>query len=179
MTIKAFFLDKDGTIVDNSKYPDIVPRDQLLQREIIKGLKLIQKKGYKIFIISNQSTIAKKWLTRSEVEVDFQNIVKKLKEFDIEITEYIYCPHNTKDNCECKKPKTLLMRMLIKRHNIDIKSSYVVGDMDKDILMGKNIGAKTILVKTGRGNDFLDSGADYIIKNINEIEVILNDWKTH
>jgi D-glycero-D-manno-heptose 1,7-bisphosphate phosphatase len=171
---KAFFIDKDGTIVDNKDYPRVIPTDKLLLKDIIKGLKLIKEKGYKIFIISNQSAIAKKRLSYSDVEKTFRNIIKELSKYKIEISDYIYCPHKTEDKCECKKPKTKMIENLITRHNIKREESFVVGDMDKDIFMGKNAGIRTILVRTGRGKDFeKETEADFVIENLNEIWKVL------
>jgi len=174
MGVKAFFIDKDGTIVDNSKYPDVIPTDELLLQDILGGLRLIQNRGYQIFIVSNQSAIAKGRLSFSEVERIFQNIVKKLEKYNIQIRAYVYCPHKSEDNCECKKPKTQLIDKLVELYEIDRGESFVVGDMDKDVFLAKNAGIKSVLVKTGRGVDFMHTEPDYIISNLNEIWRVLD-----
>lgn len=182
---KAFFIDKDGTLVDNSKCPrtiptnkklglDVIPSDKLLENDVLEGLKYIQEKGYKLFIVSNQSWIAKGHLNTYEVENVFKSLVEKLRLQDIFIEEYLYCPHQSSDNCDCKKPKPKMILDAAKKHEINLKESYFVGDMDLDILTGQNAGTKTILVLTGRGNDFKDIvKSTYILKNINKIIEIL------
>ena len=172
---KAFFIDKDGTLVDNSNYPHEIPTDKLLTNDIITGLKLISEKGYKIFIVSNQSWIAKGKLQFSDVERIFQNLIRQLNKFNITIENYAYCPHTRTDNCQCRKPNAKLLEDLIRKHNIDIDNSFVIGDMDSDIELGKKLGIKTILVKTGRGKDFLHTNPNHIIENINDIWRILNE----
>ena len=181
---KAFFIDKDGTLVDNSGYPKIIPTDKVLYSDVIGGLINIQKKEYKIIIFSNQPWVAKGRMSKEEVEEVFKNLIKKLSEKGIFVSDYFYCPHQSSDNCECKKPKPKMLFDAAKKHNIDLKESYTIGDMDDDIFAGINAGTKTILVKTGRGKDFVnDIGdkVDKILNNINEINSIIwgvYEWKT-
>jgi len=172
MNNKAFFLDKDGVLVDNSSYPKI-PGDHILENDILLGLKYIQEKGYKLIIISNQPWISKGLMSSEKVDKIFKSIIKKLEEKGIFIDDYSYCPHQTSDKCDCKKPKIKLGLEMASKHNINLKDSFVVGDMDSDINFGKNLGVKTVLVKTGRGKDFINYGADYIIENLNKIGEIV------
>lgn len=171
---KAVFIDKDGVIVDNSGYPEIIPTNILLKDNILEGLRYIKEKGFKLIIISNQPWISKGRMKKEEVENVFINIIKDLKDNNIEIDDYFYCPHKKEDNCECKKPKPKMIFDAAIKHNIDLNSSYMIGDMADDILAGKNANIKTILVLTGRGKDFVGKlNEDYVIKNINEIYKII------
>lgn len=171
--VKAIFIDKDGVLVDNSGYPDIIPSDKLLENNILKGLKNIQEKGYKKIIVSNQPWISKGILSKQQVDAIFESVLKKLKEKEIIIEDYYYCPHHTADNCECKKPKPKMVLDAAKKHDIDINESFIVGDMDNEILLGKSIGLKTILVLTGNGKEFTHLNPDYIINDLNEINKII------
>ena len=171
---KAFFIDKDGTLIDNSKYPEVVPTDELMEDDVLEGLKHIQSRGYKLIIISNQPCIAKRLKTKEEVEDIFKRIVSRLKEKGIYIDDYFYCPHQSSDNCDCKKPSPTLILQAAKKHNIDLSKSFIMGDMDADIIAGKNAGLKSILVLTGRGKDYKEGvEADYTIKNTNEVKNII------
>lgn len=170
---KAFFLDKDGVLVDNSKYPEIIPTDELLEKDILKGLKHIQEKNYKLLIISNQPWISKKEKTKEETEQVFQSILKKLAERDIKIHDYFYCPHKEEDKCDCRKPKPKMILDAAEKHNIDLKQSFVVGDREKDIEAGKRAGTKTILVLSGESKTNKGIEADFTIKNLNKINEII------
>jgi histidinol-phosphate phosphatase family protein len=112
-------------------------------------------------------------MSSEKVDKIFKSIIKKLEEKGIFIDDYSYCPHQTSDKCDCKKPKIKLGLEMASKHNINLKDSFVVGDMDSDINFGKNLGVKTVLVKTGRGKDFINYGADYIIENLNKIGEIV------
>ena len=113
---KAAFLDKDGTLVDNSRYPLVIPTDGLLVNEVVDGLLYLQERGYKLFIISNQSWISKGQLTQEQVEKVFQSLITKLQNHGVIISDYYYCPHRKVHNCECKKPKTKLVVFITGLH---------------------------------------------------------------
>ncbi|MGC9309206.1 MAG: D-glycero-alpha-D-manno-heptose-1,7-bisphosphate 7-phosphatase [Candidatus Nanoarchaeia archaeon] len=168
----VIFLDKDGTLVDNAGYPEKIPSDELLDN-IIEGLRYLQDKNYKLIIISNQPWISKNKLTKQEVEQIFSNLINKLNKQGIKILDYFYCPHQSSDNCNCKKPKPGLIHQAINKYNIDLNHSYIIGDMDSDIALAKNLGIPSILVLTGRGRDFMHLSSDYVIENINQVKEIL------
>lgn len=174
MKKKAIFLDKDGVLVDNSNYPKIIPSDKILEKDILDGLKYMEEKGYFLYIISNQPWIAKKLLSFERVESIFQSITNQLKQKNILIKNYVFCPHQSSDNCECKKPKPKMILDLSVKYDLDLNNSYTIGDMEQDILAGKSAGTKTILVLTGNGKEFQNNTeADYIIENLNEIKKII------
>jgi histidinol phosphatase-like enzyme len=62
-----------------------------------------------------------------------------------------YCPHNSADDCECRKPRTGMLEAAAREHFLDLKRSYVVGDRHGDIVLAGNAGARSILVRSGYG----------------------------
>lgn len=143
---RAVFFDKDGVIVDGSMYP-IPPKADLL-KEAIPGLVALAKTDFELIVVSNQSWIAKGKLTKDEVERIFQELSLKIKNQGSRLDAYYYCPHGSKEGCDCRKPKPGLILQAAKEHRIDISRSYMVGDMTMDILAGKRAGLTTILVRT-------------------------------
>ncbi|HLD79131.1 MAG TPA: HAD-IIIA family hydrolase [Candidatus Nanoarchaeia archaeon] len=171
---KAVFLDKDGTLVDNSQYPYVIPTDKLLAAEVVEGLLYLQQKGYKLFIVSNQSWISKRRLSQQQVEEVFQNLIATLGTHNVIISGYYYCPHRKTDNCDCRKPKTKLIELAAREHFIDLSQSFFIGDMDLDVATGKNSGMKTVLVLTGKGREYNSNlKPDFVIKNINHIKGVM------
>lgn len=168
---RAIFLDKDGTLVDNSMYPE-PPGHTLLKDEILQGLKHAQEKGFELFIVSNQSWINKGKLTHEKAIRIFESVIAQLEQHGIKITDYTFCPHKTEEYCHCKKPLPGMILELAKRHNIDLINSYIVGDLDEDIQTGKNAGVKTILTLS-RPQSHYTKSPDYIIRNVNELRRIL------
>ena len=171
---KAVFLDKDGTLVNNQAYPPIIPTNDLLEEQVIEGLLYLQRLGFKLIIISNQSWIGKRLMSVGDVEKAFSQLLALLTKYNIAITAYYYCPHTSSDNCGCKKPQPGLILQAAVEHNIDLTKSYFIGDTDKDILAGKNAGLKTVLVS----NQYSLAAPDYIISNINHIKEVIPDEAT-
>lgn len=172
--VAAFFIDKDGTLVDNSQYPEVIPTNELLVNDVLDGLKHIKEKGYKIIIVSNQPWVGRGRMMSVEVEGVFANLIQQLAEHGIDIDDYFYCPHTSLDNCDCKKPKPGMILAAAEKHGINLKDSFIVGDMASDILLRESVPMKTVLVRTGRGRYFEDIvNSDYVIDNLNGIVDII------
>jgi len=160
----AIFLDRDDILVEDVGFHYKIEDFKLIPN-VIEGLKLL--KNYKLFIITNQSGIGRGYYTLKDFE-NFNNyLLRELKKYKIEIEKTYLCPHKPEDNCECRKPKAKLILDAAKEFNIDLKKSFVVGDMKSDIEMGKNAGCKTILVLTGKGmKEKEHAKADYVAKDL-------------
>jgi D-glycero-D-manno-heptose 1,7-bisphosphate phosphatase len=165
---KAIFLDKDGTLVDNSGYPDVIPSDDIYFDRTVTGLRALQDAGFKLILISSQPWVARERMTIPEVDDVFKSVVSKYAEQGITIDDFYYCPHHRSDGCECKKPNTGLLEQAVDKFSIDTSRSYFVGDMEGDIITGRNFGLKTCLVRTGNGKDY-DSNVqpDYDAADVN------------
>jgi histidinol phosphatase-like enzyme len=90
-----------------------------------------------------------------------------------------YCPEMPESGSRCRKPETGMMEQAAREHHIDLKRSYMVGDMVKDIEMGRRAGAKTVLVLTGYGQEAREKvQPDHIARNLIEaVSWIEQDWK--
>ena len=64
-----------------------------------------------------------------------------------------YCPHHPDDGCDCRKPKTKLLKKASEDFDLDLPSSFIIGDKLNDLKTGKRIGCGTVLVLTGYGID--------------------------
>ncbi len=167
---KAVFLDRDGVInIDKSylyKKEDFVFCDG-----IFKLLKYVTKLGYELFIITNQSGIARGYYN----EHDFQKLTLwMLKEFekkDIKIKKVYYCPHLPEDRCECRKPKPKMIQDAIKEFNLNSKNSWMIGDKLSDMEAAKNAGVKNSILISAQNKK--KSSAKYIVKSLYDIIKII------
>ena len=113
------------------------------------SLKKFQENNYLLIIISNQGGISKGIYTIEQVEEVHNYLKNYLQKHNIELTEIYYCPHHSSnEKCLCRKPNTLLLEKAIARFNIDVSSSFLIGDGDRDIEAGNKIGLHTIKIET-------------------------------
>lgn len=148
-TKKAVFLDRDGTIMQDSGYLSSPSCVEFFD-DTFEVLKKLQNK-YELFIVTNQSGVGKGLITEDDVVIVNSYIDKCLREHGIVIKEWYVCPHDSSDNCECKKPKPYFLKKAQKDHNIDLSASWVIGDHPHDIEFAANGGAKGLYVLTGHG----------------------------
>jgi D-glycero-D-manno-heptose 1,7-bisphosphate phosphatase len=167
---KAIFLDRDGTVLKEIPGPDRDDHENLgyllrveqveLIKDSAKAIAKAKRLGYKIIVITNQSAIARGWLTEETLKEINNRMYSLLREADAMaiIDDLFYCPYHIDGTIErykredrCRKPDTGLIMEAKEKHGIDLSKSYVIGDSFTDIKCGINAGTKTILVKTGYG----------------------------
>ena len=155
---KAIFWDLQGTLGGDA----IGSIEDFTPYSFAKEALLISKQNrYLNIIITNQSNIGKGSLSLDVYKREAKRISDYFNSGEILIDEFLCCPHQSNDNCNCKKPKIGLMLQSAEKHNIDISKSYVIGDMGKnEIVMAHSAGCKGILVLTGGGKDSLGKFRD-------------------
>lgn len=146
----AIFLDRDGTMIDDAGYIKHASEVKFYPFTF-KALDLLQE-HFLLFIITNQSGIAKELITEKEVADVNRYILNTLKEQGIVIYDVFICPHKKEDNCECKKPKTYFIEKARQLYNIDLSKSYIIGDHPSDVQCGINAGITPVYLLTGHGN---------------------------
>ncbi|MGB8656408.1 MAG: HAD family hydrolase [Candidatus Zixiibacteriota bacterium] len=161
MPSKTAFLDRDGTIIEEKDF--IKTPDQI---EFIPGsvdaVKILRDLGYKIIVISNQSGVGRGILTEQMVRRVNESFLVRLREEDAPADGLYFCPHNPEDGCDCRKPTTGMIKKAVLEHKLNLRDAVVIGDKLTDVELGKNIGAKTILVLTGYGKKELDKLVDMV-----------------
>ena len=161
---KAVFFDRDGTLCKDADY--LRRMDDFEVFCDIDSLNLLKKQGYRLIGISNQSGIA-----RGLVSEDF---VKQVNDIFVEkygFDGFYYCPHHPDEKCPCRKPEPGLLFQAGHDYCVDFRKSFVVGDKDLDMRLARAVGARGILVLTGK--DRVSPFADYTARNLKEaVEII-------
>jgi D-glycero-D-manno-heptose 1,7-bisphosphate phosphatase len=168
MPRRAVFLDRDGTLNEDPGYIG-EPEKVKLYPNTGETLSLLKNDlNFSLIVISNQSGIGRGLITRENVDAVNRKVNGLLKQFDVEIDAFYYCPYhpdyNTPEECTCRKPSPEMVLKAAKDFNIDLKDSYLIGDAASDIECGINSGVKTILVKTGYGKESF-----YTLQKLNKI----------
>jgi histidinol-phosphate phosphatase family protein len=138
---KALFLDRDGTLVHDRKYPNKISQIDFIKGNIL-GLKKFFKKKFIIIIISNQSGVARKFIAKYELEKINNYIKNILLQHNIKIKKIYSCIHLPSCNCKCRKPNILFGLDAVKKYKIDLKKSLMIGNTKVDKLFAKNLGVK-------------------------------------
>ena len=139
----AAFLDRDGVI--NYDYGYVYKfKEFKLRPGVIKGLRLLTKNNYRIFIVTNQSGIARGFFKVKDVEFLHKLITKKFKKKKIIVDEIKYSPYHIKGtikkykkNSETRKPGNLMVKQLLRKWNTDLKKSFMIGDKNSDKICAK------------------------------------------
>lgn len=156
---KAIFLDRDGTI---NKYKGLIKNiDQLeLEDNSAEAIRMINESEYLAIVITNQPVIARGDCTIEDLQQIHNKMETLLGGEGAYVDAIYYCPHHPdsgypgerpeyKISCKCRKPGTILVEEAVRRFNINLKESFIVGDSTRDIMLGVKTGMGTILVHTG------------------------------
>jgi D-glycero-D-manno-heptose 1,7-bisphosphate phosphatase len=162
------FLDRDGTLNEDPGYlgePNLLK----LYPDTGEALSLLKNKlNFKLIVVSNQSGIARGFITREKVDAVNSKINELLLNDNVQIDAFYYCPfhpdYNSKEECSCRKPSPELVLKAARDFNIDLSKSYFIGDAVSDIECGFNANLKTVLVKTGYGEESFS-----ILQKLNKI----------
>lgn len=144
---KAVFFDRDGVL--NKERKDYVKTVKELEifENIDKVIKKLKDKGFKIVVITNQSAVNRN-LTNTKNILEIHDAIQKfLKKSNTSIDAFYFCPHTPNENCICRKPKSGLLVNAALDMNIDLKSSWMIGDNDSDVMAGENVGCKSLKIK--------------------------------
>ena len=187
---RAIFLDRDGTMnvskgfISNADDLELIPGT-------IEAIKAINKSGALAIVITNQPVIARGECSFEELHNIHNKLKTLLGEKGAFVDDIFYCPHHPdkgfegevpelKFDCECRKPKTGMIDEAVKKYNIDLSKSYMVGDSTMDLELARNAGVKSVLVDTGFAGDDgkYDRSCDIEAKDLlDAIEKIIKDMK--
>lgn len=171
---KAVFLDRDGTInINNPEYVH-TKKDFKLTLYAIQALRKLTNSNYKIIIVTNQSGIGRGYFTEQDLKDLHKWMIQGFKKKNIRIDKIYYCSHYPKENCSCRKPKPGMIFQAVKDIDIDLSKSWIIGDKDEDILMGREVNLKTIKIGKKLAKE-LKIDAHYYVKNLLEaVKIILS-----
>ncbi len=151
------FVDRDGTLIEEVGYLDRAERVALYPWTA-DAIRALNRAGFKIVLVSNQSGVARGFFTEAIVDEVHRHIAALLGAGGARIDAYYYCPHHPDGKvagyairCECRKPNRGLVDRAAGEFGIDPARSFVVGDRWLDGGLARTIGARGILVRTGYG----------------------------
>ena len=149
MANRVVFLDRDGTMAKDVPYCSRVEDFELFSTTA-QAIRLLNRNSFKVIVVTNQSGIARGYFSEETLGKIHEKMRLELAREGARVDAVYYCPHHPDDNCECRKPKPGLVLQAVKEHNINLRESFVVGDLENDIGLGKAVGCHTVLIGTDR-----------------------------
>jgi D-glycero-D-manno-heptose 1,7-bisphosphate phosphatase len=154
-TQRYVLLDRDGVINHDSdtfiKSPDEwQPIDGSLD-----AIALLNVHGYQVIVVTNQSGVARGLFDEAMLEKIHAKMRRLVREKGGQIAAIYYCPHGADSSCDCRKPKAGLLKAFAADFHADLTTIAVIGDSLRDLQAADAVGAKPILVKTGKGQQTL------------------------
>ncbi|MBI2899187.1 MAG: HAD family hydrolase [Planctomycetes bacterium] len=157
----ALFLDRDGTIVEETGY---VTSPEMLR--LLPGaagaIARFNAAGVRVFVVSNQAGIARGLMSERDLETVHLRLVALLGAEGARLDGIYYCPHHPESEraeyavaCGCRKPAPGLLEQAAREHGADLADSVMIGDNLRDLQAGRAAGTKTVLVRTGLGTEVL------------------------
>ena len=138
LKIKALFLDRDGILIEDVVYPHL-PEHFHLKQDILPLLRLAMTRGYKLFIMTNQSGIGRGKYTENDFHSFMALLEKEYAKLGIFFTKTYYCPYYKGSDfpeydltSENRKPGPGMFLQAALEYNIDLSSSIMIGDKDSD-----------------------------------------------
>lgn len=149
---KAVFLDRDGTINIEKHYLYTIDEFEFLPG-VTEGLRLLQEKGYKLIVVTNQSGIARGYYSEEDFSHLNEWMVSKLHQYGVFIDAVYFCPHlqdalieKYRMKCDCRKPKIGLFLKAAEEFNISFAASWSIGDRLRDCSICETTACKGALV---------------------------------
>lgn len=168
--MRAVFLDRDGTIIEDMVYLSDPERLRFL-KGAVEGLKRLYSAGYYLFVVTNQSGLKRGFLSLERLLVIHRKLDLLLRREGIIVKKFAFCPHHPNERCRCRKPETFMVKRILKEYpDIDLEESYTVGDKYTDVLLGQKVGTKTILIGD---RDAGKARPDYIARDLLQASEII------
>jgi D-glycero-D-manno-heptose 1,7-bisphosphate phosphatase len=137
-------------MIEDVHYPKD-PDQVVFVPKAVEGLRLMQQKGYLLFVVSNQSGVGRGLISDRQFESVHDKFCQLLKAAQVQIETFAYCFHHPDDKCLCRKPGTALISPSHQNTPISFAHSYTVGDKLSDLELASHLGAKGCLVLSGKG----------------------------
>ena len=170
--MKIVFLDRDGVINEypgDKFYVTSLKKFKFLPR-VKKAIALLSKKGFKIFVASNQAGVGKGTYAQRTLDAITAKMLIDIRKSHGRIVQVFYCTHRKEAGCLCRKPRPGLLKKAARKFKFSLKSAYFIGDTIRDVLTAQAAGCKSILVLTGKekiaNQNNWEAKPDFVFKDL-------------
>jgi D-glycero-D-manno-heptose 1,7-bisphosphate phosphatase len=156
--MKLIILDRDGVI--NFDSPQFIksPEEWKPIPGSLEAIARLNQAGYRVVVATNQSGIGRGLFDMATLNAIHDKMYRALAQFGGRIDALFFCPHAAELNCPCRKPRPGMFEEISRRFNIELRGVPAIGDARRDLETAAAVGARPILVLTGKGQLTLEAG---------------------
>jgi D-glycero-D-manno-heptose 1,7-bisphosphate phosphatase len=168
-------LDRDGTIIVERHYLSDPSLVELLPGAAA-GMRRMRALGLGLIVVTNQSGVGRAYFDEAQLSRIHDRLLALLAAEGVQLDGVYYCPHVPDDACLCRKPEPGLLERAAQELGFDLRASFVIGDNTTDIELGRRVGARTLLVRTGYGAELEARGmvsADHVVDGLCEAAEVI------
>ena len=151
---KAAFFDRDGTLIDDVNYLSSLDQIKVISKAL-EVCRLLQSKGYMLFVVTNQSGIARGYFDENFVNKTHDHLKSIFQKEGINLKKFYFCPHHPihaleekyKQNCECRKPNPGMLLQAAREFDINLSQSLMFGDKELDVQAGNAAGCRSFYIQ--------------------------------
>mgnify|MGYP006280367835 CR=1 FL=1 len=156
----VILLDRDGVINEDSDLYIKSPDEWRPIPGSLEAIALLGQRGVKVMVLTNQSGIARGLFERATLEQIHARMRLAVQALGGRIDDIFFCPHGPDEGCSCRKPRPGLFQQAADKYRLDLNNVPAVGDSYRDLEAALAVGARPILVKTGKGERTLAQHPD-------------------
>ena len=156
--VKLVILDRDGVINRDSDQYIKSPDEWRPLPGALEAIARMNHAGFRVVIATNQSGVGRGMFEMATLNAIHEKMHRALALASGHVDAIFFCPHTADAQCECRKPKTGMLKEIAVRFGIDLAGVPCIGDSLRDLIAADAAGAQPILVLTGKGEKTLREG---------------------
>jgi len=149
--MKLVILDRDGVINYDSAAFIKSPQEWRPIPGSLEAIARLNQAGYRVVVATNQSGVGRGLFEMATLNAIHDKMHRALAQFGARIDAVFFCPHAQEAECACRKPRAGLLEEIGRRLNQELRDVPAIGDAQRDLEAAAAVGAKPILVLTGKG----------------------------
>lgn len=149
--MKLAILDRDGVVNADSEAFVKSPDEWLPLPGALDAIARLYQAGWRVYIATNQSGVARGLFDVATLQAIHEKMRSALAVLGAELEGIVFCPHGPDDGCACRKPQPGLYLQVAEHSGQSLHGVPIIGDSLRDLEAARAVGARPILVRTGKG----------------------------
>ena len=156
--MKLIILDRDGVINYDSDQFIKRPEEWIPIPGSLEAIARLCQSDYRVVVTTNQSGVGRGLFDMRTLNAIHDKMHKAVALAGGRIDAIFFCPHAAEADCPCRKPKTGMLEEIAARYDVNLQGVPAVGDSLRDLISAAKVGARPILVLTGKGSKTQEKG---------------------